>query len=292
MASRPPVFAHVIARLRGEVSAARLEAYARASLQVNELSDELARRRRAHRAAGVDPWTVPEAERAEQLCGWNAMFLQGIATDLLEVDYREEPATAGYVPPPIAEQAVRLFSRVEVWLGLAREARENPAFRFEVTVPSQLPAWVKADPVPRSWLPGMLQALRSAAGWAALAMAEFPGDPPAEPGTRAQWNRIRQLEASAWSGTRYAEKRVAGPLAPDAARRTEARIQAVIQEFYILGQLIADPWLAQVLESPRTFPSTLLSCVRCGQSFRLPRLAGHRLLATCPGCGHGQFVEF
>lgn len=292
MASRPPVFAHVIARLRGEVPAARLEAYARASLRVNELSDELARRQREHRAAGVDPWMVPPAERAEQLCGWNAMFLQGTATDLLEADYREEPATAGYVPPPVAEQALRLFSRVETWLSRARQARENPAFRFDVSVPSQLPAWVKADPAPRSWLPGMLQALRSAAGWAALAMSAFPDDPPAEPAKQRQWNRIRQLDASAWSGTRYAEKLVGGRLAPDAARRAEARIQAVIQEFYIVGQLIADPWLAQVPESPRTFPSTILSCVRCGQSFRLPRLAGHRLLATCPRCAHGQFVEF
>lgn len=292
MDSRPSAFTHVVARLRGEVSAARLEAYARASVLVNRTADELARQRREHRAAGLDPWMVPAAARAEQLCGWNAMFLQGVATDLLEADYREEPMTAGYVPPATAQQALRLFARVEAWLARVQQARENPAYRLDVSVPAPLPAWVEPDPLPRSWLPGMLQALRSAAGWAALAMADFPHDAPPDPEKQTPWRRIRQLDASAWSGTRYAEKLVADRPGPDAARRAEAVVRSVLQEFYTLGQLIADPWLARVPLSRRTFPPTVLTCADCGQPFRLPTLAGKRLLATCPRCGHGQSVEF
>lgn len=291
MTSHPSVLTRVIARLRGEVSAATLDAYARTSLLVHELTDEVEHRRREHRAAGLDPWMVPPAARAEQLCAWNAMFLQGIAIELLQADYREEPLTAGYVPPPIAEQALRFFSGVEAWLNRAHQARASAGYRLDVAVPAALPAWVDAGPLPPSWLPGMLQALGAAGGWAAVAMESFPDRPPAGDVMQLQWNYVRQLDASARAGARYAEELAAARPAPEAERRAEARIRSVIQELHLLGQLVADPWLAHVPEPARAEASTVLPCARCGKPFRLPTLTGHRLRATCPRCAHVQLVD-
>jgi hypothetical protein len=51
MDSRPSAFTRIIVRLRGEVPAATLGAYARASLLVHELGDEMEHRLLEHRAA-------------------------------------------------------------------------------------------------------------------------------------------------------------------------------------------------------------------------------------------------
>lgn len=291
MASPRSFFTFLLARLRGEVSAATLDAYARAGLLVQDLADELEHRRLEHRAAGLDPWMVPPAARAELLCAWNAAFLQGLGTDLLEADYRHAPATAGYVPPATAEQVLRFFAGVEAWLRRAQQAGANPDYRLDVAVPAPLPAWVNANPLPESWPGGMLQALRTVAGRAALAMSAFPEHPPADRVKQAQWNRIRQLDASARSGARYAEELAGLRPGPDVLPRADARIRGVIEEFHTLGQLIADPWLAHVPEPARTFPSTVLPCAHCGQRFRLPTLADQRVLATCPRCAHKQLVD-
>jgi hypothetical protein len=83
----------------------------------------------------------------------------------------------------------------------------------------------------------------------------------------------------------------AGRPAPEVARRAERRAREVIEEFYTLGQLVADPWLADVPERAGTVPSTVFPCAHCGQKLRVPTLAGQRVRATCPRCAHQQLVD-
>jgi hypothetical protein len=255
MTSRPTGWNRLVARLRGEVPAAALEAYRRASLPVVELLEQVERRRLECSIDGMDPWTVPPAERTAFLCAWNAFVLQTLGSDLLDADYRTEPATHGYVPPVTAQQVLAFYEPVEGWVNRAYQAQANPEYRLDVPAPAPLPAWVQAEPLPPSHLPGLLHALRTVADHADAAMTFLPATMPDAPEKQAQLNRIRQLHASARARARYAEELCGVDPVPEVHARAAVHARDAMEQLSLLGQLIADPVLAEPAPAPALPPA-------------------------------------
>lgn len=243
MAANPTFLGRMLARIQGEIPATTLEAYRRASLPVFELLDQVEARRLACATEGLNPWTIPPATRTEFLCAWNAFVLQSLGNDILDADYAEYPATAGFVPPPTGEQVLAFYSQVEPWLDRAQQAHANPDYRLDVDVPAELPPWVEGPADARSHLRGMLQALRSLADHAAAAMGFLP-ETTDDPGQQAQLNHIRQRYASAQSKARYAADLHGTGTSAEVRDRLEPYAREAIALFYEVGQLIADPTLA------------------------------------------------
>jgi len=260
MAVNPTVWGRMYARLQGEVPATTLEAYRRASLPVFEVMDLVEARRLECATEGLDPWTVPPATRAEFLCGWNAFVLQTLGNDILDADYDASPATVGYVPPVTAEQVLAFYGQVEEWLDRARQAHASPDYRLDVEVPAPLPAWTREEPCPPTHLLGILRAMRSVSEHAAAAMAFLPEKAPDGPGQQAQLNRMRQIHASAQSKAQYALDLHGTASTPDVHRRLEPFARDAIEMFYELGQLVADPWLAEGAAAP-ALPGPALQAV-------------------------------
>jgi hypothetical protein len=125
MTTNPSMWVRMISRLQGEVPATTLEAYQRASMPVFDLLDQVEARRLACSAEGLNPWTVPPATRTEFLCAWNAFVLQSLGNDILAADYRENPSTAGYVPPVTADQVLTFYPQVEGWFNRAQQAHAD-----------------------------------------------------------------------------------------------------------------------------------------------------------------------
>jgi hypothetical protein len=214
---------------------------------VFELMDRVEARREACIADGLNPWTIPPATRAEFLCAWNAFVLQTLGNDILNADYTEYPGTAGFVPPVTADQLLSFFGQVEGWMDRAQQAHANPDYRLDVRVPTALPPWSEVEPNPASHLRGLLKAMRAVGEHAAAGMRFLPETAPEGPEQAArqkQIHRIRQLYASAQSKARYAADLHGAEPPPDVRERVEPYAREAIELFYELGQLIADPALA------------------------------------------------
>src|SRR5687768_11445 len=163
MPPNPTLLGRVYAWLQDEVPATTLEAYRRASLPVFEVMDLAERRRQECATAGLDPWAVPPATRAELLCAWNAYVLQTLSNEFLDADYEASPATVGYVPPVTARQVLAFYEQVEEWLDRARQAHASPDYRLDVEAPAELPGWSAAHPSTPGHLAGVLRAMRALA---------------------------------------------------------------------------------------------------------------------------------
>jgi len=254
MSSRPSPWQRLVAGLRGEVSAVALEAYRRASLPVHDLMDEVERHRLRHALDGTDAWSVPPAARAEAVCAWNAFVLQSLGDAILDADYQESPATAGFVPRATAAQVTRFYGGVEGWLNLAHQARANPAFRLEPGGTAPLPAW-SPSPFPRAQLSGLLTAMRSLEGHVAAAVECLSNPEPREDEWRRQRAAILQLHASALTTTRYAEELWGADPADEVRIRAEPHVRRAIEQLHRVGQLAADPHRALIEPLGRGAPA-------------------------------------
>jgi hypothetical protein len=253
MASRPTPWQRLVALLRGEASAAALEAYRRASLPVYELMDAVERRRLEYAEAGTDAWRVSTSVRAETVCAWNAFVLQTLGDAIVDADYQESPATAGFVPRVTADQVMRFYGQVERWLNLAHQARANPAGRLTGAVPAPLPEWVPG-PSPHSHLKGLLVAMRSLESHASAAVACLSTPEPREAEWKRQLTGIQQVHASALTTARYAEELCGAEAADEVRARAEPHVRRAIEQLFRVGQLAADPHRAtpEALREPAT----------------------------------------
>jgi len=274
MTEEPSVWGRMFARFQGEVPADALEAYRRASLPVFELMDQVEARRQACTADGLNPWTVPPATRAEFLCAWNAFVLQTLGNDILEADYADYPATAGFVPRVTAEQVMAYYGQVEGWLDRAHQAHANPEYELDVDVPAGLPPWSEVEPWPESHLRGLLQAMRAVGEHAAAAMGALPETAPDGPEQQKQLNRMRQLYASAQSKARYAAELHGADPSPSVRERVKPYAREAVEMFYELGQLIADPTLvAGTARAEKQLPPGK-EASKADPRFALPRQPG------------------
>ncbi|WP_420127314.1 hypothetical protein [Longimicrobium sp.] len=251
MAAKPTGWNRIVAKLQGEVPAAELEAFRRASGPVLELLDQVERRRLECRIDGLDPWTVPPATRAVFLCAWNAFVLQTLGNEFLDADYRMEPRTPHFVPPVTALQVLRFYEPVEGWVNRAWQAQANPDYRLDLSVPAPLPAWEQVEPFPPAHLDGLLNAMRSVRDHADAAVAFLPATPPEDPRRQTQLNRIRQLYASAQARARYAEELAGNDPVAEVRERAGEHARAAVEQLHLLGQLVSDPELADESVGPR-----------------------------------------
>lgn len=245
MPEKPSLLTKIYAAMCGEVSAETLEAYRRASLSVFELLDHLERERLTARAEGKTPWTLAPGEQAVGVCAWNAFVLQTLGNAFLDADYQTHPGTVGFVPPITADQVMRFYEPVEPWLRRARQAQANPQFVLDVTVPAALPAWSEVEPCPNTHLKGMLHAMRAVRDHAQAAMAYLEASAPTDPRPQRQLDTIRQHYAAATTQARYADDMHGIDPSRDVHERVEEYLKAAIEQFYLVGQLVAMPERAE-----------------------------------------------
>jgi hypothetical protein len=276
MEGKPTGWNRLRAKLAGEVPAGELEAYRHAGGPVFDLMDQMERRRLECGIDGLDPWTVPAATRAAFLCAWNAFVLQTVANDLLDADFALDPRTRGHVPPATAEQALRFYGGVDGWVSRAAQAQANPDYRLDVPVPAPLPGWLRGRPIAPAHLHGLVHAMRAVHEHADAAMGFLPSTPPEDAEKAAQLHRIRQLHAAAQVHARYAED-LAAAASPTVHERGGNHARSAIEQFYLLGQLVADPALAKGPgEAPRPAPA------HPPVASDGPRVESERTMATQP----------
>jgi hypothetical protein len=243
MADGRRMMTRLIAGFKNEVPAAALESLQRAGIGVYRALDEAGELRRRLAEKGTDAWRAPAGAAAQQLFAWNAFVLQTIGDKMIEADYRADTHTVGYLPKVTAEQVWLLFSQVEGWLSLSRQAAANPGFRPEhlECLPARLPGWVEADPCPAVHLEAMIAAGAAIREHAEVALGAF--ELTCDESRRAELDRLRQIGADAASSADFA----AHAFMPDADRQLheliEKRLQHALERFYQLGQLIAMPGL-------------------------------------------------
>lgn len=251
------LWTRLVSRLHGEIPADTLESYRRASLAVHDLLHQADSIRMQAKLEGKSAWDMPKNIQAEMLCAWNAFVLQSLGNEFLDADYRDKPATKGFVPPITSDQVMRFYTQVEGWLNRAQQAHSNPDYRLDVQVPADLPPWSEVEPCPNSHLHGMLHAMNTIRDHAAGAM-QFLGDtPPEDPDRRAQYNQIQQIHAAATTKARYSEDLHGTDPSKDMHERVEPHIKECVEGFYRLGQLVAMPSLA--VQKPLVAPTPIMT---------------------------------
>lgn len=242
--ARPRLMTRLAATLRGEVSAATIEALRRAGRGVYEdllLADSL---REQLAMQDVDVWSMPSGARSQMLCTWNAYALQTLGEAFIDADYAADPQTVGYLPPVTAEQAARFLGEVEYWSAAAHRAAADPGFDVTTAriLPAPLPAWAEVEPCPIPHLEAMLASAQAMRERAEHALADFTrAGVPADRTEDAA--RVAGLAADAHSALDYA----AGLYSPGAGeqvhQRTENSLRRAIEGYYQLVQLLAIPQL-------------------------------------------------
>ena len=259
MTTQPTLWTRLVCLMQGEVSADTLEAYRRASLAVFELLDQAEQERLTAAAEGQNPWTIPPAKQAELACTWNAFVLQTLGNAFLDADYRDQPATAGFVPPITADQVLRFYTPVEGWLTRAQQAHADPGYRLDITVPADLPPWSEVEPCPNSHLHGMLEATRAIRDHAQSALNILENAQGLTPEQEKQRGVIRGIFAAAIAKARYADDMHSHNPSRDVHERMEEHLKVAIEQLFRVGQLVALPQRssqqsAPALSAPKRLP--------------------------------------
>lgn len=256
MQTRPTLWTRLVCLIQGEVSADTLEAYRRASLAVLDLLDQAEQERLSAAADGKNPWTMDPAKQAELACTWNAFVLQTLGNAFLDADYRDNPATAGFVPPITADQVLRFYTPVEGWLTRAQQAHADSSYLLDVPIPADLPPWSEVEPCPNSHLHGMLEAMRAISEHAQAAINVLENAKELTPEQEKQRGVIRGLFAAALSKGRYADQMHGHNPTRDVHERMEEHIKVAIEQLFLIGQLAAMPQrVGQVQSVPPPAPT-------------------------------------
>lgn len=230
--------------LRGEVSAATVEAYRRAGQGAYEdlLNAEAVRHEMA--LAGTDLWSTDPGQASQLLCTWNAFALQTLGEQFVDADYQADPRTVGYLPPVTADQAARFLGQVERWSALARRAAADPQFDVaaQIALPAPLPGWVEVEPCPVPHLQAMLAAGRSMREHVQAALADVGRTTIPEQEQDAV-SRLRGLVADADTSLSYGESLWSPGAGEQVHQRVEDSLRRSIDSYYIVGQLFAIPAL-------------------------------------------------
>ena len=260
MNHKPTLFNRMCAAMSGEISADTLEAYRRASLAVYDALDHSEAHRARAKDEGKNAWTLEAATKAEILCTWNAFVLQTLGDRFLEADYQGDANTVGFVPAITSDQILRFYTQVEGWLNRAQQAHYNPNYKLDIYVPAELPPWSEVEPCPNAHLFGMLEAMRAVRDHTEAALIFLNDSPPQNDAQEKQRDRIRQQHASAMTKARYADDMMSGNPSREIHELVEEHVKDAIEKFYLLGQLLAMPELADKLQQtqppqPRRRPS-------------------------------------
>jgi hypothetical protein len=179
--SKPGIWKRALAFVGNEIDAELLEAYRRAGSGIHDQLETASRKRLDLKLEGKNVWTSDRGSQLALLCTWNAHALQTLGDQMLDADYKANPATSGFVPRVTAEQAQGFYDQVEPWLSRARQASINPNYQIDVNLPATLPKWSEVEPCPRPHLDAMMAAvkhiqLHADAAFAGLELDNTPDD--------------------------------------------------------------------------------------------------------------------
>jgi hypothetical protein len=250
MNQQPTFWNRMCAAMGGEVSADTLEAYRRASLAVYDALEHCEKHRETAKTEGKNAWTLPAATKAEIVCTWNAFVLQTLGDRILDADYENNPNTRGFVPPVTSDQILGFYGQVEGWLNRAQQAHFNPDYKLDVAIPAELPSWSEVEPCPNAHLHGMLEAMRAVRDHTDAALIFLNESPPQNDDQKKGLNLIRQVHAQAMTKARYADDMMGDNPTRDVHERVEEHVKEAIENFYLLGQLLAMPELATKAVQP------------------------------------------
>jgi hypothetical protein len=265
MTETPSVWTRLVSMLHGEISTNTLEAYRRASLAVFDLLEQAEQERLTAAADGLNPWTMPPAKQAELACSWNAFVLQTLGNAFLDADYRDNPATKGFVPPITADQVLMFYTPVEGWITRAQSAHANPNYKLDVAVPSAIPEWSEVEPCPNSHLHGMLDAMRAIRDHAQAAMNLIENAEGLSKEQEEQRGKIREMFAAASSKARYADEMHRQNPSREVHETIEGYLKTAIEQFYLFGQYVAMPQAAKATVIPKNDPFTVPKLTMPGQ---------------------------
>ncbi len=259
----PGLPTRVRARIRGERSAAALEALRTAGAGVYQALAEAEQARTELLLSGRDLWDAPQALAGRLVATWNAFVLQSLGGGLLDADYAADAGTVGYVPPVTFQQVWSWFCAAEGWLSQARQAAANPDFDLAGTlrIPAALPEWVAAEPCPQAHLQAMLVALPAIQEHADLAVYDLGKQADTE-AQRHAVNRLRQLAAEAAASAEYAQALGTTTAGLQLHELIETHLKRAVRLWFHIGQLAAMPSLLggyrlRTKELARVDPETL-----------------------------------
>lgn len=243
MTDHPKLWTRIVARLHGEVAAEALEAYQRAGAEVYRLLEDLEGDRDEWKVKGVDAWSVDGPTQAAFLCAWSAFSLQLLGDRLLDADYEGDPSTVGFVPPVTAAQALAFYGQVPGWLRRARQARGSGTYELDVAVPVALPPWSEVEPCPVAHLAAMRSALDQLRRHTDAAMAGFHLNLDDDERRRAH-DRVHEILADAEASAAYADQLWTPQASRPIHEAVELHAKHSVEQFYLVGQLLAMPRLA------------------------------------------------
>lgn len=241
MNDQPSMLTRLRAAVRGEQSAETLEAFRRAGADAYGALTAAEHARGELAAAGRTPWEATDGERAMLVASWCAFVLQTLADEFLDADYRADAGTVGFVPPVTAEQALAFYGQVEQWLSRAHRAQSDPGYRLDVRLPVGLPPWVEVEPCPVPHLTAMLAASDRIVEHAELAVADLRRAGGGHPEGVA---RVEAELASARTSADYARGLFSPGCNAEVHERAEQSVKRAIAHAYRVGQLAADPAMA------------------------------------------------
>ena len=240
----PGIATRVRAALRGERSAAALEALRAGGVGVYQVLGETEQVRAQLVADGRDLWDASPAVGGYLAAAWNAFVLQTLGAGLLDADYAADAGTVGYVPAVTFDQAWSWFAASAGWLSQAAQARANPDYDLavELRLPAALPAWVEVEPCPDAHLQAMLAALPPMREHAEVALFDLAKNSRTD-AHRHSVNTLRQLAAEAAAAADYAQALGATPTGQRLHELTETHLKRAVTLWFHIGQLAAMPTL-------------------------------------------------
>lgn len=240
---------------KGEKSQAELEAYRGAARQIDDLEAAIETQvLQTPVAAGAPPWEHPTHHQQAMAFTWIARALSTIAGTLLEIDAKEDPGTAGYLPVVTYGQVKALYTQVPDFVHATWEALANPRYRASKPLPLPLGPRIEADGrCPYVHLKGMqaaavaLDAYGQARLNAYLAAIEASGATPPD-AVKGVLAELGQIRARAQSKLSFATDQLAALAKrrdiPDATHEeTETRLWEALSDHFLLGQFLAMPGL-------------------------------------------------
>jgi hypothetical protein len=244
-ARRPTLLNRLSARARDEVPALQLEAFQRAGSAVFELDLLVERRRDELAAQGLHPWEADAASASLFLCSWNARTHQVLGSELLAADARQDPRTAGFVPPETHRQVWAFFAPVQEWVSRGRRAAVSDEFwvGHEVELPAPLPDLHRSRATPRKHLKGLLTAADGLDQLLDQALGAVRAAGPPPPHWQPHAQRIEELAAQARASLHYAQALWHPRGTPDLDGVIYDHLRPTLVLEHALGQYLALPEL-------------------------------------------------
>jgi hypothetical protein len=223
--------------MRGEVSAAPLEARRRAGSIAYSLAEE------ADATEGTD-----RGAQLFRLCAWNAYAFQTLVDTMIDCDARADPATAGYVARSTLRFVDPCVDQVPQWIRYARMAQGDPNLHLDNRLPASLPEWLHDEPTTGTELVGLRTAYEALQPRVETSLQALAASGSADPGTLAQ---LRRMLAEMTSAAEYAVALLRPDLGPVDRGEVRWRLLDALGQAIDLGQVLAMPSLLDVVSTQR-----------------------------------------